>query len=140
MTAVQTLETTNKKVVRTVREFCQKTAKQARGHQASMQCAPLFNKGSKALFASAILRYNRRVLIDQVAWDACLARLSQSTTNMPIKEVGDAKETSKDQEAFGSCPALIRVSGSNTNGKKAPQSVPRKYETEARKVAEILGL
>ena len=51
----------------------------------------IVQQGEQSPFAPAILRYNRRVLIDQVAWDACLARLSQSTTNMPIKEVEDGE-------------------------------------------------
>lgn len=95
MTAVQTLETTNKKVVRTVREFCQKNRETGAWPSSEHAVRAIVQQGEQSPFASAILRYNRRVLIDQVAWDACLARLSQSTTNMPIKEVGDAKETSK---------------------------------------------
>ena len=55
----------------------------------------IVQQGAQSPFASAILRYHRRVLIDQVAWDACLARLSQPKTNMSIKGVGDAKEMSR---------------------------------------------
>ena len=95
MTTVQTLETTNKKVVRTVREFCQKNRETGAWPSSEHAVRAIVQQGEQSPFASAILRYNRRVLIDQVAWDTCLAGLSQSTTNTPIKEVVDAKETSK---------------------------------------------
>ena len=42
-----------------------------------------------------LLQSKQRALIDQVAWDSCLARLPQPTTNMPIKEVEDAKKISR---------------------------------------------
>ena len=81
------------KIVRTVREFCQKNRETGAWPASEHAVRAIIQQGEQSPFAPAILRYNRRVLIDQVAWDSCLARLSQSTTNMPVKEVEDAKET-----------------------------------------------
>ena len=82
------------KIVRTVREFCQKNRETGAWPASEHAVRAIIQQGDQSPFAPAILRYNRRVLIDQVAWDSCLARLSQPTTNMPIKEVEDAKEMS----------------------------------------------
>ncbi len=95
MTTIQTSEITNKKVVRTVREFCQKNRETGAWPSSEYAVRAIVQQGEQSPFAPAILRYNRRVLIDQVAWDACLARLGQPSTNMPIKEVGDEKTKSK---------------------------------------------
>lgn len=95
MTTIQTSEITNNKIVRTVREFCQKNRETGAWPASEHALRAIIQQGEQSPFASAILRYNRRVLIDQVAWDSCLARLSQPTTNMPIKEVEDAKEISR---------------------------------------------
>ena len=94
MTTIQTLEITNNKIVRTVREFCQKNRETGAWPSSEHAVRAIVQQGEQSPFASAILRYHRRVLIDQVAWDACLARLSQPKTNMPIKKVEDAKEMS----------------------------------------------
>ena len=82
------------KIVRTVREFCQKNRETGAWPASEHAVRAIIQQGDQSPFAPAILRYNRRVLIDQVAWDSSLARLSQPTTNMPIKEVEDAKEMS----------------------------------------------
>lgn len=95
MTTIQTSETTNNKVVRTVREFCQKNRETGAWPSSEYAVRAIVQQGEQSPFAPAILRYKRRVLIDQVTWDACLARLSQPATNMPIKEVEDAKEISR---------------------------------------------
>ncbi len=100
MTTIQTLEITNNKIVRTVREFCQKNRETGAWPSSEHAVRAIVQQGEQSPFASAILRYHRRVLIDQVAWDACLARLTQSKTNMPIREVGDAKELSKKDKTY----------------------------------------
>ena len=93
MTSIQTSEIT--KIVRTVREFCQKNRETGAWPASEHAVRAIVQQGEQSPFAPAILRYNRRVLIDQVAWDACLARLSQTPTNMPIKEERDAQSISK---------------------------------------------
>jgi hypothetical protein len=94
MTAIQTSETNNK-VVRTVREFCQKNRETGAWPSSEYAVRAIVQQGEQSPFAPAILRYNRRVLIDQVEWDACLVRLAQPQTNMPIKEVEDAQMSRK---------------------------------------------
>lgn len=91
----QTTEQTSCKVVRTVREFCQKNRDTGAWPSSEHAVRAIVQQGEQSPFAPAILRYNRRVLIDQVAWDTCLARLAQLATNMPIKEVEDEKAKSK---------------------------------------------
>ena len=86
------LNTASEKVVRTVREFCQKNRETGAWPSSEHAVRAIVQQGEQSPFAPAILRYNRRVLIDQVAWDACLARLSQPQTNVPIKEVADGKD------------------------------------------------
>ena len=88
----QTIEQTSCKVVRTVREFCQKNRETGAWPSSESALRAIIQQEEQSSFAPAILRYNRRVLIDQVAWDACLARLSQPQTNVPIKEVADGKD------------------------------------------------
>ena len=88
------LNTASEKVVRTVREFCQKNRETGAWPSSEHAVRAIVQQGEQSPFAPAILRYNRRVLIDQVAWDACLARLSQPQTNVPIKEVADGKDKS----------------------------------------------
>ena len=95
MTTIQTSETTNNKIVRTVREFCQKNRETGAWPSSEHAVRAIIQQGEHSPFAPAILRYNRRVLIDQVAWDTCLARLSQTQINVPVKEVIDDKKTSR---------------------------------------------
>jgi hypothetical protein len=92
------------KVVRTVRDFCQKNRETGAWPTSEHAVRAIIQQGEQSPFAPAILRYNRRVLIDQVAWDSCLARLSQPATNMPIKEVEDAKEISRKIKTQASRP------------------------------------
>jgi hypothetical protein len=89
------LQSSLEKVVRTVREFCQKNRETGTWPSSEHAVRAIIQQGEQSPFAPAILRYNRRVLIDQAAWDTCLTRLTQTTTNMPIKEVGDEKTKSK---------------------------------------------
>jgi len=93
--ASPTLESLPSKVVRTVREFCLKNRESGAWPSSESAVRAIIQQGQESPFAPAILRYNRRVLIDQVAWDACLARLDQTSTNTPIKEVISAENVSK---------------------------------------------
>jgi hypothetical protein len=86
------VNTSSEKVVRTVREFCQKNRETGAWPSSEHAVRAIVQQGEQSPFAPAILRYNRRVLIDQVAWDTCLARLSQPQTNVPIKEVADGRD------------------------------------------------
>jgi hypothetical protein len=89
------LNPSSEKIVRTVREFCQKNRETGAWPASEHAVRAIVQQGEQSPFAPAILRYNRRVLIDQVAWDACLARLSHPKTNVPIKEIEDAREMSR---------------------------------------------
>lgn len=88
----QVTEVVSQKVVRTIREFCQKNRETGAWPSSEHAVRAIVQQGDQSPFAPAILRYNRRVLIDQVRWDSCLARLSQPQTNTPAKEVSDAKD------------------------------------------------
>lgn len=83
------------KVVRTVREFCQKNRETGAWPASEHAVRAIIQQGEQSPFAPAIIRYHRRVLIDQAAWDACLACLNQTPANMPIKEVINAKSTTE---------------------------------------------
>jgi len=89
------LTPSSEKVVRTVREFCQKNRETGTWPSSESALRAIIQQGDQSPFAPAILRYNRRVLIDQVAWDSCLARLNQTPTNVPVKEVINAETISK---------------------------------------------
>lgn len=84
---------TSEKVVRTVREFCEKNREIGLWPSSEHAVRAIIQQGAESPFAPAILRYNRRILIDQVAWDACLACLSKPATQTPIKEVNNEKST-----------------------------------------------
>ncbi len=83
---MDTQKQTSEKVVRTVREFCQMNRETGAWPSSEHAVRAIIQQREDSPFAEAILRYNRRILIDQVAWDACLARLSKPATQMPIKE------------------------------------------------------
>jgi len=83
---MDTQKQTSEKVVRTVREFCQKNRETGTWPSSEHAVRAIIQQGEGSPFAEAILRYNRRILVDQVAWDACLARLSKPVTQMPMKE------------------------------------------------------
>ncbi len=74
---------TTEKIIRTVREFCEKNREIGLWPSSEHAVRAIIQQGAESPFASAILRYNRRVLIDQVAWDACLARLSNPQPKCP---------------------------------------------------------
>jgi len=94
MTAIQNTDvsSTSAKIVKTVRDFCSSNKETGAWPSSEHALRAIIQQGEQSPFSPAILRYNRRVLIDQVAWDACLARLSQPQTNVPIKEVADGKD------------------------------------------------
>lgn len=73
----------SKKVVRTVREFCSKNREQGEWPSSETAVRAIIQQGDQSPFASAIIRYKRRVLIDQDEWDACLARLHNTATYQP---------------------------------------------------------
>lgn len=91
MTSIQTIESTSRKVVKTIREFCQMNRETGAWPSSEHAVRAIIQQGEDSPFAEAILRYNRRILIDQVAWDACLARLSKPATQTPVKEEKDAE-------------------------------------------------
>lgn len=96
----QTIDQTSNKVVRTIREFCQKNRETGAWPSSEHAVRAIIQQGEQSPFAPAILRYHRRVLIDQVIWDSCLARLAQPTTNVPIKEVKDEKAKSQTSKTY----------------------------------------
>ncbi len=65
------------KNVKTIREFCLWNKEKGLWPSSEHAVRAIVQQGEQSPFASAILRYNRRVLIDQVAWDACLAQVQR---------------------------------------------------------------
>jgi hypothetical protein len=88
-------ESLQQKVVRTISEFCRRNRENGAWPATESALRAIVKQGNASPFAPAILRYHRRVLIDQVAWDTCLARLNQTSTNVPIKEVANATKPFK---------------------------------------------
>ncbi len=93
MEANPKIESTSKKLVRTVREFCMKNRESGAWPSSESALRAIIQQGDQSPFAPAIIRYKRRVLIDQETWEACLARLNTPIANDPIKEVNNGKNS-----------------------------------------------
>ena len=118
----QTSEKTSEKIVRTVREFCQTNRETGAWPSSEHAVRAIIQQGEDSPFAEAFLRYNRRILIDQVAWDACLVRLSQQPTiQIPMRRKNEKKASNKphSDQSQHSEERLCRL----RMAKKAPQPV-----------------
>ncbi|OGN64042.1 MAG: hypothetical protein A3E80_03345 [Chlamydiae bacterium RIFCSPHIGHO2_12_FULL_49_9] len=117
MTASQITESfpSVKKIVKTVQKFCSSNKEKGEWPSSESAVRAIIQMGAESPFATAILRYNRRVLIDQAEWDACLARLHKAPKYQPLmQEVSDAQSISKPtsrrtDRLLGSEKHLVRV-------------------------------
>ena len=73
--------TGTKKIVKTVREFCSSNKERGQWPSSESALRAIIQQGAQSPFDPAILRYNRRVLVDQAEWDACLTRLQKAPSH-----------------------------------------------------------
>jgi len=86
------LNSSPEKIVRTVREFCQKNRENSVWPSSESALRAIVQEGDESPFAPAIVRYNRRVLIDIDEWQACLIRLQKIPHHQPLtKENSNAQ-------------------------------------------------
>jgi len=112
-TQVQTTEIPPnlKKVVKTIRAFCASKKERMEWPSSESAVRAIIQLGEKNPFASAILRFNRRVLVDEVEWEACLARLQKNPKHQPIEKqngfISKQKRTKNEERAPSQTTRLV---------------------------------